>query len=106
MAEVRPKAFSNCGGRSAIAPLHLLRNPSQLHKALQVEDGETVFSVSGKAVTRCVDALLVYIISSSNKVGIELLSVRHIGSMSVSLLPKKYVHLYCGLYHQCRPSHK
>ncbi|KAL0028673.1 hypothetical protein WJX79_009914 [Trebouxia sp. C0005] len=34
----------------------------------EVEDGETVFSVSGKAVTRCIDTLLVYIISSSNKV--------------------------------------
>jgi len=72
MAEVRPKVFSNCGGRSAIAPLHLLEahcwDLNQMHKALQVEDGETVFSVSGKAVTRCIDTLLVYIISSSNKV--------------------------------------
>ncbi len=41
---------------------------SEMHKALQVEDGETVFSVSGKAVTRCIDAMLVYVINSSNKV--------------------------------------
>ncbi|KAL0052048.1 hypothetical protein WJX82_007118 [Trebouxia sp. C0006] len=34
----------------------------------EVEDGETVFSVSGKAVTRCIDAMLVYVINSSNKV--------------------------------------
>ena len=54
-----------------------------MHKALQVEDGETVFSVSGKAVIRCIDTLLVYIISSSNKVCIEPISVRHIGSVSV-----------------------
>ncbi|DBA87584.1 TPA: hypothetical protein ACH3X1_004607 [Trebouxia sp. C0004] len=53
----------------------------------EVEDGETVFSVSGKAVTRCIDTLLVYIISSSNKVLQEEFQVMPNGTKRARAVP-------------------
>ena len=67
--------------------------------AVQVDDRETSFSVSGQQVTRCVDVMLVYITGKDNKVLLGLHVTFACAVLTGNVQQQSKVACVCGTGH-------